>query len=196
MIAMLTGNVVEKTVEHLIVDVAGVGYRVMVPLSTFYRLPEEGAVSLRIFTSVKEDSFQLFGFGTQEEKELFIKLLSISGVGPKLALNILSNIDAEELRSALFHGDVKKLSSVPGIGKKTAERLVLELKDKVGQPSASSTTTTAFIAKSAPLDDALSALINLGYKESMAQKALQLIDPSVANNVEDILKQALKVLVK
>jgi len=96
MIAMLTGNVIEKTVEHLIVDVAGVGYRVVVPLSTFYRLPEEGVVSLRIFTSVKEDALQLFGFGTEQEKELFIKLLSISGVGPKLALNILSNIDAEE----------------------------------------------------------------------------------------------------
>jgi Holliday junction DNA helicase RuvA len=186
MIALLTGNIAYKSIDHLIVDVGGVGYRLMIPLSTFYALPEEGQVRLNVHTHVKEDAFHLYGFLTLEEKEIFALLLSVSGVGPRLALNILSNIPAGELKSALWEGNVKRLSSIPGIGKKTAERLILELTSGAEPPSTPAGT----------LDDTLSALVNLGYKENQARKVLEAMEISADTPLEEILKGALKVLVK
>lgn len=199
MIALLSGNIVQKSPHQIILDVGGVGYRLMIPLSSFYSLPEKGPAQLHIHTHVREDAIHLYGFLTPGEKDLFVVLLSVSGVGPKLALNILSNIPAGELRDALGHGDVKKLSSLPGIGKKTAERLVLELKEKIlrdthwqeGPSTAPQATGAAEIR-----DDALSALINLGYKENLSKKALADLDSPPGSSLEDILKAALKVLLR
>ena len=134
MIALLTGVIAHKSPDHIILDVHGVGYRVLIPFSTYYDLPEEGgAASLHIHTSVREDAIQLYGFRTRLEKSFFQLLISVSGIGPKMARDILSNIQPAPLAQALAQGDVHKLSAIPGIGKKTAERLVLELKDKVGK---------------------------------------------------------------
>ncbi|WP_432823260.1 Holliday junction branch migration protein RuvA [Trichloromonas sp.] len=199
MIALLTGKLAYKSIDHLIVDVGGVGYRLQIPLSSFYSLPDSGEVRLHVYTHVKEDAIRLFGFLTIEEKELFILLLSVSGVGPKLAVNILSNIPTAELRTALFHGDSKRLSAIPGIGKKTAERLILELQEKVkklggGEMPASQARS----ARSADnvLDDTLSALVNLGYKEAQAKKALEALELAADTPVEEALKGALKLLMK
>jgi len=199
MIALLTGKIAYKSIDHLIVDVGGVGYRLMIPLSTFYALPEEGDVRLQVHTHVKEDAIHLYGFLTPAEKEMFILLLSVSGVGPRLALNILSNSPAEEFRTALWDGNVKRLSAIPGIGKKTAERLVLELREKVQRLGPLATAATK--AGTGPgtansLDDTLSALVNLGYKENQAKKVLESMEISADTPLEEILKGALKVLVK
>ena len=126
MIALVRGTLAYKSIDHVIIDVGGVGYRLSIPLSTFYSLPETGEVSLFTHTHVREDALLLFGFLSIEEKELFIILIGISGVGPKLAVNILSHIPTGELKRAIAEGDIKRLSGLPGIGKKTAERLVLE----------------------------------------------------------------------
>lgn len=199
MIALLTGKLAYKSIDHLIIDVGGVGYRVKIPLSSFYVLPEAGEVRLHIFTYVKEDAIHLYGFLTAEEKELFILLLSVSGVGPKLAVNILSNIPAADLRAALSQGNDKRLAAIPGIGKKTADRLILELREKVGKLAAAAGTAYP----SAPptratdaLDDTLSALINLGYKEAQARKALEALELAPDTPVEEVLKGALKILLK
>ena len=132
MIAMLTGQLVSKGTEQIIIEVAGgVGYRVLIPLSTFYSLPDEGTVKLHIHTHVREDALLLYGFLTADERSLFVLLLSVAGVGPKLALNILSHASPRDLRQAIAASDVKRLATLPGIGKKSAERLVLELKEKI-----------------------------------------------------------------
>ena len=139
MIALLTGLIAHKSPDHIVLDVQGVGYRVHIPFSTYYELPEEGGTAtLHIHTSVREDAILLYGFRTRLEKSFFQLLISVSGVGPKLARDILSNIQPGMLAQALTHGDLQKLSTIPGIGKKTAERLVLELKDKVGKLDVSS----------------------------------------------------------
>ncbi len=198
MIALLTGKIAFRSIDHLIVDVAGVGYRLMIPLSTFYALPEEGDVRLHVHTHVKEDAIHLYGFWTLQEKEMFLLLLTISGIGPKVALNILSNIPVAELRAALSEGDSRRLSALPGVGKKTADRLVLELQEKIrrlGAPPAASAAKSAPGA-SLPFDDSLSALINLGYKESQARKVLEAMEIPPGTPLETILKGALRVLVK
>ena len=197
MIALLTGNIVHKSVNQIIVDVGGVGYRLLIPLSSFYSLPEEGAVRLHVHTHVREDALQLFGFLTMEEKEMFGLLLTISGVGPKLALNILSNIPVNDLKCALTQGNVKQLSSLPGIGKKTAERLVLELREKIpgGAPEAAATGSAAANVGD-QREDALSALVNLGYKESLSKKALDKLEIVPGTSLEEILKAALKILLR
>ena len=125
MIAQLTGDLVYRSPEQIILDVNGVGYRLQIPLSTFYALPEQGKVQLRVHTHVKEDAIHLFGFLTEAEKDLFALLISVSGVGPRLAITALSHIPTDELASALCQGDVPRLTAIPGIGKKSAERLVL-----------------------------------------------------------------------
>ena len=199
MIAMLTGKIAYRSIDHLIVDVGGVGYRLMIPLSTFYTLPEEGEVRLHVHTHVKEDAIHLYGFLTPPEKEMFALLLSVSGIGPRLALNILSNIPAAELRTALWEGNIKRLSAIPGIGKKTAERLVLELREKVQRLGPLSLPSAGPETGQAPpnsLDDTLSALVNLGYKESQAKKVLESMEISAETPLEEILKGALKVLVR
>ena len=200
MIALLTGKIAYKAPDYIILDVNGVGYRVQIPFSTYYALPAEGsAVSLQIHTSVKEDAINLYGFRTQQEKELFQLLIGVSGVGPKLANGILSNSEPSELADSLLRGDLARLSAIPGIGKKTAERLVLELKEKVkklGLTQPANQDAAPAAAKQEIREDVLSALINLGYKESVVQKALGDVRITEDATVESILKQALKVLSK
>jgi len=199
MIALLSGELAYKTLDHVIVDVGGVGYRVVVPLSTYYGLPDAGQIRLHIYTHVKEDAIHLFGFLSSEEKDMFILLLSISGVGPKLAANILSNIPADQLRKALAEADKKRLAAVPGIGKKTAERLVLELQEKVAkmiEATGAEHSQSPEESPASPQEDALSALVNLGYKENQARRALKSMDISSDTSLEDVLKSALKILVK
>ena len=198
MIALLTGQIASRTIDQLILNVSGVGYRLMIPLSTFYALPETGEISLQVYTHVKEDAIHLYGFLTAGEKEMFALLISVSGVGPKLAMNILSNIPTVDLHSALREGNLARLSAVPGIGKKTAERLILELREKAkktdgGQPSANAGGKRP---TSNTLDDSLSALVNLGYKEAQARKALESMNSSPDTPIEGILKGALKILMK
>ncbi len=199
MIALLTGVIAHKSPDHIILDVRGVGYRVLIPFSTYYDLPGEGgAASLHIHTSVREDAIQLYGFRTRLEKSFFQLLISVSGIGPKMARDILSNIQPAPLAQALAQGDVHKLSAIPGIGKKTAERLVLELKDKAGKLDL--TSLPAFEARKIPtedvMDDVVSALLNLGYKEPQVRKALAGLDAAGGATVEELLKQALKILMK
>jgi len=199
MIAQLTGELAQRSPEQIILDVNGVGYRLQIPLSTFYALPENGRVQLRVHTHVKEDAINLFGFLTEAEKDLFALLISVSGVGPKLAITTLSHIPTDELAMALSQGDVVRLTAIPGIGKKSAERLVLELQDKAarfaieGSVSGSETRPTGDAGSH---EDALSALVNLGYKESLARKALKSLKIAAGTPLEEILKAALKILVK
>lgn len=198
MIALLTGKIAHKSPDHIILDVNGVGYRVMIPFSTYYELPEEGAVSLHIHTSVREDAIHLYGFRTRVEKSFFQLLISVSGVGPKLARDILSNIQPAALAQALSLSDIHKLSTIPGIGKKTAERLILELKDKVGklEIAALPASEARGIPAEDVIEDVVSALMNLGYKEPQVKKALGGLDASRGGGVEELLKQALKILMK
>ena len=202
MIAMLTGQLVSKGTEQIIIEVGGgVGYRVLIPLSTFYALPDDGTVKLHIHTHVREDALLLYGFLTADERSLFILLLSVAGVGPKLALNILSHASPEDLRQAISGSDVKRLATLPGIGKKSAERLVLELKEKIDKLGLSGDTLDRGRERSiAPApdqsEDALSALLNLGYKEAQARKALATIVIATETPLEEILKNALKSLMR
>jgi Holliday junction DNA helicase RuvA len=199
MIALLTGRIALKSPDHIILDVNGVGYRVLIPFSTYYELPEEGGTaSLHIHTSVREDAIQLYGFRTRLEKSFFQLLISVTGVGPKLARDILSNIQPGPLAQALGQSDIQKLSTIPGIGKKTAERLILELKDKAGKLDMSS--LPAVERREIPADDVMedvvSALLNLGYKEPQVRKAMVGLDATGGVPVEGLLKQALKILMK
>lgn len=201
MIALLRGELAYKSIDHVIVDTGGVGYRAFIPLSTFYSLPDSGSVRLFIHTHVREDTLLLFGFLTQAEKEMFITLIGITGIGPKVALNILSHIPVNELQGAIVSGDIKRLSALPGIGKKTAERLVLELKDRVGPvalPAGAPAPSVQSVAvkPADPLSDVLSALVNLGYKEPQARKVLEALEVSGDAPMEEILKGALKLLAR
>lgn len=199
MIALLTGKIAHKSPEYIILDVNGVGYRVQIPFSTYYELPEGGAqISLNIYTHVKEDAISLYGFRTAEEKNFFQLLIGVSGIGPKLAKDILSNIQVNELAAAITRGDLARLSAVPGIGKKTAERLVLELKDKVQKLdlAAASVDGEAAALPAGIEEDVASALINLGYKEAVVKKTLAEMRISADASMELVLKQALKALMK
>ncbi len=200
MIALLSGIIAHKSPEQIILDVNGVGYRVQIPFSTYYDLPDEGGRStLQIHTYVKEDAIHLYGFRTVAEKSFFQLLISVSGVGPKLANGILSNSPVEELRRALMTGDLVRLAAVPGIGKKTAERLVLELREKAlkldpgGEPAGAGELPTALPGVT---DDVASALVNLGYKEAVVKKALSELPTTPQDTVETLLKQVLKLLMK
>lgn len=200
MIALLTGKIASKAPDSVILDVNGVGYRVQIPFSTFFALPEEGSLqTLYIHTNVKEDAIHLYGFLTPKEKQFFQLLTSVSGVGPKLAKDILSNIHPDELASALCRGDIVRLSAIPGIGKKTSERLALELKDKVlkmGLVAESGRDTTLSKQERSVRDDVASALINLGYKEAVVTKTLSEFDTDTDAPMETVLKLALKRLMK
>lgn len=200
MIALVRGTLVYKSIDHVIIDVGGVGYRLFIPLSTFYSLPETGEVSLFTHTHVREDSLLLYGFLSLEEKNLFVVLIGISGIGPKLAVNILSHIPAGDLKRAIAAGDIKRLSGLPGIGKKTAERLVLELKDKISPADSLALPTdsarTPGLSAGDTVNDVISALVNLGYKENQARKVLENMELSPNLPMEDILKGALKVLIR
>ncbi len=199
MIALLTGRVAYKSPAYIIMDVNGVGYRVQIPYSTYYDLPDEGGtVTLNIYTHVKEDAITLFGFRTPAEKDFFQLLISVSGIGPKMGKDILSNIQVEELGHAIMRGDLARLSGIPGIGRKTAERLVLELKEKVMKLDAALPVKEGVAPRPAPAlkDDVASALVNLGYKEAVVNKVLAEMKISPDASMEAVLKQALKLLLK
>jgi len=176
MIAHLRGSLQWKSPRSLILDVNGVGYEVTVPLTTFYELPDLGStVSFHIHTHVRENALQLYGFRTPQEKELFVRLMGVNGIGPRLAINILSGISAGELVATVRQEDVARLTVIPGVGRKTAERIIVELRDKLaGLDIAGETDRPATQQTStAVLDDALSALLNLGYKRAVAQRAIE-----------------------
>jgi Holliday junction DNA helicase RuvA len=180
------------------VDVGGVGYDVAVPLSTFYGLADAGSqVSLRVHTHVREEAISLFGFATALELDLFERLIGISGIGPKVGLAVLSGIEPAELIGAIERGDLARLTAIPGVGKKTSERIVLELKDRL--PKLPAVRTTADRPDAPPLrDDVLSALINLGYHRPLAEKAVEAALTAAGRDAgfERTLKQALRELAK
>ncbi len=194
MISLLRGNIAQKSLGNVVVDVGGVGYGVTVPLSTYYKLPEQGGkVELQIHTSMKDSSIELFGFFTQEEKDVFAILIGVSGVGPKVATSILSNITPSELASAISSGDLAK-RKIAGIGPKMASRLTTELKDKLsGFESASETGT-----KSGIVGDVISALMNLGYKRPEIDERISELEEITSNesNLEVALRECLKVMKK
>jgi Holliday junction DNA helicase RuvA len=199
MIASLRGTLVDKTPNRVIVDVAGVGYDVQVPLSTFYVLGESGSpVSLRIHTHVREDALALFGFASAIELDLFERLIAISGIGPKLALAVLSGIEPADLIKAIRLQDVARLTAIPGIGKKTAERIGLEMKDRLPAAVLPAGPAVAGAAPGEQLrDDLLSALMNLGYQRQAAEKAIaKALDAAPGAGFEDALKTTLRHLMK
>jgi len=198
-IAHLRGRIFEKHPNRLVLDINGVGYDVFVPLSTFYGLGEPGTeTALRIHTHVREDALVLYGFATLLEQELFERLIGVSGIGPKVALAVLSGIEPVELIRAIERGDLARLTAIPGVGKKTSERIVLELKDRL--PRAQVAAVTAGVAPSEPStvrDDVLSALVNLGYHRPLAEKAVEsAIKAQPDGGFERTLKQALRELAR
>ena len=201
MIALLTGRLAFKAPTHVAVDVHGVGYEVFIPLSTYYNLPNvDDTLTLSIHTHVREDAIQLFGFSTQQEKDAFVLLTSVSGIGPKSALGMLSALPVSDLVSAIQSGDVEKLETVPGIGKKSAGRLVLELKDKVGKLHPALASQDVHLSKSADntFDDALSALTNLGYRASDAKEALKAAQRAGSGmpTLQELIRESLKNLAR
>jgi Holliday junction DNA helicase RuvA len=194
MIGWLEGELLEKHPGQVLVKVGGVGYQVYISLATFYNLPDPPAsVALLIHTRASEDALELYGFLTREEKTLFLQLINIPRIGPRMAINILSGISPEEFAQALAGSDLKRLSGIPGVGRKTGERIIVELKDRVPAPG-------GLLPPRAPGDqlynDALSALINLGYPKNQAEKALDSCRGQGADTLEDLLRQSLKVLVR
>ncbi len=203
MIAYLSGKLLEKDANLVIIDVGGVGYEVSIPLSTFYELGEIGAdVTLRVQTIVREDAFQLFGFKTLREKELFLLLVSVSGIGPKSAITALSGMSADEIISAIRQNNLARLNSIPGVGKKTAERIVIELRDKITKLSVIAgeemkSEGTPMSSGDAVRDDAISALTNLGYNSAAAEKALnQAVQEGTELSVQKLLRRSLQLLAK
>jgi len=199
MIGYIKGQLLQKKPNVLLVDVHGVGYEVFIPLTSFYELPAEGnEVSLRIHTHVREDALTLFGFHTQREKDLFLKLISISGIGPKLAIAILSGAQVEELAQAIAEGNLVRLTAIPGVGRKTAERLVLELKSQI-TPFLLHEQVESAKQSGAPSplqEDILSALVNLGYPRAAAEKALSVVLRSAEceRTFEEVLRNTLRRL--
>jgi Holliday junction DNA helicase RuvA len=202
MIAHLSGTLLSKQATSVIVDVSGVGYEVNIPLSTFYDLENEGSnVKLRIYTHVKEDALQLYGFKTARERELFINFISVSGIGPKLGIALLSGMSADELIASIKSNNLARLTLIPGVGRKTAERLIVDLREKMAALSAAQQEEEPGAkpeAAEAPSEDsvrsqALSGLMNLGYQRSAAEKA---VDAALAEGgeitVESILKRSLR----
>ncbi len=199
MIARLSGILVEKSVTQCIVDVHGAGYRVVVPLTTFYELPEIGQpVVIHVHTHVREDAIHLYGFHAREEQAVFQLMISVSGIGPKLAINILSGITAGELIRAVMEDDLKRLTGIPGVGKKTAERMILELKDKVAKFDGDTVAVGAVTAEKGVQvkEDALSALVNLGYKGSAVKEVVDRImrEAPDAPSLDQLLKRVLRTL--
>lgn len=195
MIASIEGNLTFKSPNYLIIDVGGIGYQIFVPLSSFYFLPNIGdSIRLNIYTHLKEDAIQLYGFFSKEEKEIFISLIGVTGIGPKLAINILSGISPSDLVRAISESNLITLNAIPGIGRKTAERLILELKEKISSLRGPDVSAEGIDNN---YEDALSALVNLGYKRSLAEMALKQfrIDSGLnSKSVEEMIKEALKIL--
>ena len=205
MIAHLSGTLLSKQATSVIVDVGGVGYEVTIPLSTFYDLEDMGStVQLRIYTHVREDTLQLFGFKTARERELFLKIISVTGIGPKLGITLLSGMTADEMIASIRTNNLARLTLIPGVGRKTAERLIMELREKVAELSSAqleeelgAKPEAAELTEDTVRADALSALLNLGYQRSGAEKA---IDGALGEGgditVESILRRALKKLAR
>jgi holliday junction DNA helicase RuvA len=204
MIAHLSGTLLSKTPNSVIVDVSGVGYEVNIPVSTFYELEDAGSnVKLRIYTHVKEDALQLYGFKTTRERELFINFISVSGIGPKLGIALLSGMSADELIASIKSNNLARLTLIPGVGKKTAERLIVDLREKMTAMSAAQIAEETGVRPEAEeitsadtvRAQALSGLTNLGYQRSAAEKA---IDSALSEggdiSVESILKRSLRKL--
>lgn len=200
MIASIQGSITFKSPDYIIVDVGGIGYQVFIPLSSFYSLPKLGdSVRMNIHTHLKEDAIQLYGFLSKEEKELFLYLIGVTGIGPKLALNILSGISSSDLIRAISEGNLVTLNAIPGVGRKTAERLILELREKIGSVQYVELKTQD---TNHNYEDALSALVNLGYKRSQAEDALKQFKVTSSGRttitdevtVEEMIKEALKIL--
>lgn len=201
MIGALTGRLAFKSPSQITLDVQGVGYEVFIPLSTFYSLPDiDQSASLRVHTHLREDAIQLFGFLTITEKDAFVLLTGISGIGPKLALSVLSTLSVTDLVSAIQAGDMEKLATVPGIGKKSAGRMVLELKDKVERLHAmpSATVHVTSDPSSRLHEDALSALVNLGYRAQEAKDIIKRITQSQSSPIplKDLIRETLKELAR
>jgi len=203
LIAHLSGKLLSKQPSSVIVDVSGVGYELNIPLSTFYELGEIGSdVALRVHTHVREDALLLYGFRTSREKELFLRLTSVSGIGPKLALTALSGMPADELVQAIRGNDLAKLTAIPGVGRKTAERLIMELRDKMAALSSTDAEskhgaiTPAVTEEDNLKDDIISALVNLGWQKNVAEKAVATTMKEETGNrtFEYLLKQSLKRL--
>lgn len=201
MIAHLTGILFSKSPQSVIVDTAGVGYQIFIPLSTFYQLPDElKKVNLHVYTHVRQDVIQLFGFQTERERAVFSLLISVSGIGPKLALNILSGIGLDDLLSAIGRADSERIAAVPGVGKKTSQRITLELKEKASYLSEgieAPPRERPQIKDKGIFDDALSALINLGYQSRFAKRAIENVlfkDNEI--DLETLLKEALRSLAR
>jgi holliday junction DNA helicase RuvA len=193
-IAHLKGRLLRKGPQEAVVDVAGVGYRVFIPVSSFYRLGDEGSeVSLRIHTHVREDALSLYGFATAGEQQIFERLIEVAGVGPRLAVNILSGIEAPDLAAALRSSDLARLTRIPGVGRKTAERLVVELKDKM--PAAPEAEAAPAAAPGTPKEDLLSALANLGYSRGEAERGVdRALREDGDGRFEDLLRRALQIV--
>jgi len=201
MIAFLTGRLAFKAPTHLTLDVQGVGYEVHIPLSTYYALPNlDEVTALNIHTHLREDAIQLFGFLSHSEKELFLLLTTVSGIGPKLALSALSSLPVTELVRAVQAEDIDKLSTVPGIGKKSASRIALELKDKVGKIQSATVQVSASEGSGldGPFEDALSALVNLGYRPQDAREALRRVTKDDTGPVvlKNLIREGLKELAR
>ena len=207
MIAHLSGTLLSKQATSVIVDVGGVGYELAIPLSTFYDLGEIGeAVQLRVYTHVREDALQLYGFKTARERELFLQLISVNGVGPALAIKLLSGMNADEMIASIRTNNLVRLVAIPGVGRKTAERLVVDLRDKIAALS-SPALEEEFAAKAAVAgapttteamrNDAMSALANLGYQRAAVEKAVKnAVDEGGELSVEVILRRSLRSLAK
>ncbi|MEP6706174.1 MAG: Holliday junction branch migration protein RuvA [Pyrinomonadaceae bacterium] len=204
MIAHLSGILLSKQPNSVIVDVGGVGYELIIPVSTFYELEETGTnTQLRVYTHVREEALQLYGFKTARERELFLQIISVSGIGPKIAITLLSGMGANEIIASIRTNNLARLTSIPGVGRKTAERLVVELRDKItalsspaleeefsGEPGQRPATSA-----DAMRDDSLSALLNLGYQKTAAEKAIKAaIDEGGDLSVELILRRGLRSL--
>jgi Holliday junction DNA helicase RuvA len=199
-IAFLRGRILDKQPNRIVVDVNGVGYDLSVPLSTFYGLADVGGeIALRVHTHVREDALALYGFATRLEQDLFERLIGVSGIGPKVGLAVLSGIEPLDLIRAIERGDLARLTAIPGVGKKTSERIVLELKDRLPRVEAGGVGEAAATAGQ-PLvmrDDLLSALINLGYHRPLAEKAVEAaIKRTPDGDFERTLKQALRELAR
>lgn len=198
MIGHLRGQLMESSTDVVLIDVQGVGYEVRIPLSTYYeleKLDDGHEVSLRIHTHVREDTLQLFGFWTLLERRLFEKLIAVNGIGPKLAQTILSGMVADELIQALSSGDVKRLTTIPGVGKRTAERMVVDLKDKVMDLGTDLPTASAPATPTPGENDLVLALVNLGYKKAAAEKAaLQTLRQTPDGSFAEQLRATLRLL--
>jgi len=195
-IAHLAGTLLEKHVQRLVVDVGGVGYNVLVPLSTFYAAGDPGSrVALRVHTHVREDAIQLFGFMTALELSLFQKLIDVSGIGPKVALGVLSGIEPADLVRAIRGGDIARLTRIPGVGRKTAERLVVELRDRL--PPDGTGVADAAPEGDAVRDDVLSALANLGYQRHNVEKTVdKVLQAAASRELEPVLREVLRELAR